>query len=402
MDFEHRLKYTRSWFWLTAMIVALAAIILPIFKTPYFKTEIRAMDKNQSVVTENTTRIYGKDIFETAVAITQTIYPATFEDTKPGAVVLVPPDDWRLALMSLELTHFPVDAPILFIEKDRIPEVTFKEIKRLGPEGILQDNNVKVFLVGNVDRAVPKQLEKMNLKTRHFKTSDPLEFSRLVDDYRGTMRADHVDQVMILPVDKPEYAVIAATWVAHMGHAMLFVEKDSIPEETIDSLAKRPQDAFIYVLAPPDVISAEVEQKLSKYGHVQRIPGTDPFEMAAGFAGYRDFGRNFGWWVRRTPRNFGWGISEAGHNFTLVNVETPAYAIPGAVFSHRSRHGPMLWVTKDNVPEAIKRYLEIVRPTYTGSQEQVFNYGIMIGSPEVISTEVQNQLNTLLGVKYGG
>src|SRR5205823_2963201 len=67
---------------------------------------------------------------------------------RPWALTLLTPDDPLTDITAVPLIHFPDDAPILYVKKDGIPNVTLNEIKRLGDTGITRYHNVDVFLVG--------------------------------------------------------------------------------------------------------------------------------------------------------------------------------------------------------------------------------------------------------------
>jgi len=239
----------------------------------------------------------------------------------------------------------------------------------------------------------------MKIKFRQFDAVNVYELAAMIDQYRATINSDHTDMVMIANENAPEFSIFSASWTAHAGSPTFFVTDNEVPEATKIALKRRAQDAFIYLLGSEDVISAEIADELARYGHVQRIPGTDPFGMSTGFAGYADFGPNFGYWVAKTIRMFGWGIAEAGHNFILVNPAQPEMAVPAGILSHRGKHGPMLLVQENAIPEPVMRYLKIVQPTYLSSQEQLFNFGWIIGSPSVIGEQVQIEADKLLQVK---
>ncbi|WP_459908538.1 hypothetical protein [Desulfotomaculum defluvii] len=100
-----------------------------------------------------------------------------------------------------------------------------------------------------------------------------------------------------------------------------------------------------------------------------------------------------------TTRMFGWWIAEPGHNFIFVNPKDPEMAIPAGILSHRGKHGPMLLVQEDIVPEPVVRYLKTVQPTFLASQEQLFNFGWIIGDDTMIKQAVQQEVDHLLGVK---
>ncbi len=398
MDIKRRLKHTRLWFWLLLGSSLLLAAFLLLYNPNYYKVALTGQQM-ETELTRTTTRIPGKNAMEVAIAVAQNSYPATFKDNKPGAVILVPADDWQAAVLAAEIIHFPINAPILYTEREVIPQDTLKELKRLDPEGNFQDGNVKVILIGNIGEGVKSQLKKEKLKFRDLTADKTEQLASLLDDYKAMIHANHDDEVIIVPKEDPASAILAASWVAHMGHSIFFVGKDSVSNETRKSLAKRPQDAFIYILGSEEVIPKKIAEELSQYGHVQRFPGKDAWELAVGFGSYIDFGRNFGWWVRRTPRMFGWGIGEAGHNFIFVNPKYPLQAVPAAVLSHMGKHGPFLLVKEDDIPDPVIRYLQTVQPNFTSSREQLFNHGWIIGQSINISSDVQQQIDKLLQVK---
>lgn len=135
--------------------------MLAFYQPDYYSEtqKIQTSDKN-SILTGNTTRVYGKDIYETAAAVAQITYPATFDEDKPNAIILVRGDKKKDAIQAARIIHHPVNAPILYIEKDSIPEVTWKEMERLDPQGIFIDRNTKTVLVGNIGESVKKKIRE--------------------------------------------------------------------------------------------------------------------------------------------------------------------------------------------------------------------------------------------------
>lgn len=156
----------------------------------------------------------------------------------------------------------------------------------------------------------------------------------------------------------------------------------------------------MYLMGPESAISESVARELARYGHVQRLAAPDPYALSAVFAGYRDSGQNFGYWIGRTPRDFGWGIAEPGHNFTVINPELWAEGIAAALLSHRGKHGPILLVQQDAVPESVRRYLdETVRPRPAAARDLLFNHGTIVGSMSTISARLQGEIDGLLRPK---
>src|ERR1700756_661342 len=104
--------------------------------------------------TKHTTRLWGSNPFQEAVAVTQLVYPAegptgldtSYPDDRPRALTLVTPDEELTAITATPLIHFPDNAPVLYVTHDGIPAVTLREIQRLKPVGIGRYNDVQAFV----------------------------------------------------------------------------------------------------------------------------------------------------------------------------------------------------------------------------------------------------------------
>ena len=368
------------------------------------ESELEPLPEN-ALVTGFTTRYAGNNIYETAVTLAQTTFPSTSHANQPGAVILVRPDRKEELMSAVSIIHHPIDAPILFVDHDRLPPETKAALERFQPEGIPFDSKVQAIVVGNVSDQVVREVESIGLKVRRIQgesedPGDPASLAAAVDDYRASIHADHPDTVVIASLDAPDFAIPSLSFVAHMPAGFAFVNRDSIPDATRGLLSRRYGPAYIYLMGPESAISEKVARELSRYGHVQRLAALDPYAMSAYFAGYRDSGQNFGWWIGRIPRDFGWGIAEPGHNFIFVNPDAWAEGLAATVLSHRGKHGPMLLVQKDNVPEPVDRYLnQTVRPRPAASRDQLFNHGLIVGNTSVISPRLQGKIDGLLHPK---
>src|SRR5438270_9299733 len=122
-----------------------------------------------TVGTKTTQRIYGGNPYQEAVSVTQHIWPAALPENapnennnvpdRPWGLTLLTPDDPLTAITATPLIHFPDDAPVLYVSRNGIPQVTLNEIKRLGDTGISRYHNVDAFLVGaSANSAVESQL----------------------------------------------------------------------------------------------------------------------------------------------------------------------------------------------------------------------------------------------------
>ncbi len=120
---------------------------------------------DRELLTVNTTRVGSDDPFETAVAVSNIIYPATEEENTPGAVILVNIDNLpELLVAANRVQHFPVNAPLLYVEQERLPEITRNELLRLNPEGVPADGNVQVYAVGTVGDSVVREVEEAGVQ----------------------------------------------------------------------------------------------------------------------------------------------------------------------------------------------------------------------------------------------
>lgn len=358
--------------------------------------------QNEATATPFTVRLPGNNPEELALMLTQTVYPATREDNAVGAIILVPQDEKDAFLAMQRVTHMPVNAPLLYLSVDKkIANATFKEMERLRPDGVLQDGRVQVYAI-NVPTSEVERIEKeLQYKVRTFNEPDPIKLSGLLDRWQAGMKADFPDEVIISAIDHPEglkHGIGEMGWNAHMGKGFAWVYKDSVPQETKELLKKRPgaHACFMYLTGGPDVISDKVAIELSKYGAVRRIYGEDVYASSFVNAGYKDYGRNFGWGWNWKPRAFGWGIAQAGHNYIFCNPDDLLMVIPASVLGHMGKHGPILLVKNNEITQSVSNYLEMVKPFRTGPQETILNFGWIIGSEDLISRDLQKEIDHLL------
>ncbi len=355
---------------------------------------------NQELLTVNTTRIGSDDPVETAVAVAQLIYPATEEENTPGAVILINRNNLAEAVVAASrVQHFPVNAPLLYVDENAIPELTRSELLRLQPEGVPMDGNVQVYVVGSIGDAVVEEVREMGYQVRVMRAPDPASLAEVADNWSSTQHGDHPNDVVIANLDNLMPALPSAFWNAHMGDGLAFVTDEGIPEPTRRILDRRANGPWIYVFGDESVVSEEIVRELGQYGQVTRIPHNDLVGASVYFAGFADFGGNWGAWIFEDSRSFGWGLAEAGHNAIFVNGDGPGgwqNVIPATTLSHMGKHAPVLAVNQDGVPDAVASYLEIWRPYRTAPQFQLLNHGLIIGGEETIDWNTQVQLDLLL------
>lgn len=356
--------------------------------------------QNHTLMTPNTARIGSDDPVETAVAVSQIIYPATEEENTPGAVILVNRQQLAEVLVATSrVQHFPVNAPILYVDENSIPALTRSELLRLKPEGVPADGNVQVYLVGTIGDAVRREVEAMDYSTRVLAAASAPELAEVVDDWSSTQHGDHRNEVAIVNLDNMEPGIPSAFWNAHRGDGLAFVTDDGVPQATRRMLERRFNGPWLYLFGDETVISEAVARELAQYGQVTRMLAPDFAGTSAFFAGFHDEGADWGAWWWMASRKFGWGIAEAGHNAVFVNAGGPGgwqNVLPATTLSHMGKHAPVLAVTTDGVPPAVADYLAILKPYPTAPQQQLLNHGWIIGGEETISWQTQTTLDVML------
>ena len=370
-----------------------------------------------TIGTKTTQRLYGANPFEEAVSVTQHIWPAAVAENAPGennndpdrpwALTLLTPDDPLTDITATPLIHFPDDAPVLYVTKTGIPQVTLNEIKRLGDTGISRYNNVDAFLVGAAaNSAVESQLKAIGLKYVDVTAPSVPELADKVDQLYGSIQnpdtgvpamGDGMENVMVGSMDGTDYQYLlpATHWVAHMASGLAWVSKNSVPQATINLLKRRNGMARIYLFGGPDQISGAVAKQLAQYGAVIRVTNNDnvafnanpvdnPIDTAIAFAKMWD-----------GAGEVGWKITGPGHGFTLVNINDWQGAVASAPLSHLGFHAPLLFTDgPTQLPSAVDGYLGSVAPTYlTSPADGPYNMTYVIGSWSQISWPQQAHID---------
>ncbi|MCI0767162.1 cell wall-binding repeat-containing protein [Bacillus sp. TL12] len=345
---------------------------------------------------KNVTRLNTNDPVQMAVLTSQMIWPATHKENQPGAVILVSANQWQLGIASADLIHHPNNGPILFTNKEGIPEVTLKEIKRLNPLGT--KDGTQIMVMGDVASSTLDQLKEF--KVKQIKETDPAIFAKDVDKEYADITGKYPESVIIGSSEEEGrlYTTPAVNWIAHMPESLLYVTKDKVPEATIESLKARKGKANIYILGPEKIISKEVEKQLSKHGKVTRISGESPTENSIAFAKFKD-----------EKTEFGWGFKKPGHGVSFVSTETPDLAIAGAPFSHMGKHAPVLLLDNGKVTKPVYDLLATIKPKFKDDPTLgPYNHGFLLGNTENISFETQGILDEKLeiiqedGGEHGG
>ncbi|MGG0205811.1 cell wall-binding repeat-containing protein [Bacillus mycoides] len=333
---------------------------------------------------KNVTRLNTNDPLQMAVLTSQTIWPATHKENQPGAIILVPVNEWQLGIASADLIHHPNNGPILFIEKENVPEMTLKEIKRLNPLGT--KDGTQIMVMGDVGASTLEQLKEY--KVKQIKETDPAKFAKDVDKEYADITGNYPNSVIIGSSEEEGrlYTTPAVNWISHMPEPLLYTEKNKVPEATIEALKTRKDKANIYVLGPEKIVSKEVEKELSKYGKVTRISGETPTENSVAFAKFKD-----------EKTKFGWGFTKAGHGLSFVSSKTPDLAIAEAPFSHMGKHAPVVLLEEGKASQPVYDFLATIQPKFKDDPTLgPYNHGFLLGSSSDVSFETQGILDERL------
>lgn len=335
--------------------------------------------------TKNVTRLDAESLNEAAMMVSQTIWPATGNDNRPGTVILAPADQWQIALAGSDLIHHPNNGPILFYDQE-LSEETLHEIKRLSPTGNV--NGTEVMVMGDATESVLEALK--DYKVEQITENDPAEFALAVDKKYSETAGDLPQSVIIVSLEDEAklYSLIASNWIAHMPEPVLFVSKGEIPQPTVEALQSRKNKANMYVLAPEEVISDEVVTSLKEYGNVIRIDGKTPVETSIAFAKFKD-----------EQTGFGWGVTEPGHGFAFTTTAQPEFAIAGAPFAHLGKHAPLIWLENGEATGDVHEYLGDLQPKFTDDPTiGPYNHAYILANLKDVSMDIQGMIDSMLEI----
>jgi hypothetical protein len=383
--------------------------------------------------TEYSTRLFGNNPYEEAVAVTRHTYTATQPLTapnekntaadRPWGLTLVTPDDPIAAISAVELVHFPDDAPILFVDKTGIPAVTLNEIKRLQPVGIARDNNVQAFLVGAAaNEGVKHQLTDLGLKFQTVTAPNDFELANQIDIAYGkiqnppsgvpqmetsaTFGGNGIQDVFIGSPSAYQFMLPITHWVSHMPGGVFWVDPkaSTLPESTRAGLKRRMGQATIYVMGGPEQVPDALVSQLQPFGKVTRLTNDDAvaFNIPPAITAESTAVAFSQMWD--SMGMVGWNAVGAGHGFTIVNINDWQGAVGSAILSHLGFHAPLLLTESATaLPADVTTYLQKVAPTFLVSPgDGPYNMLYVIGNYEKVSwpTQVTAELSQEMGNRH--
>ena len=329
--------------------------------------------------TKNTTRVGGADPTADAAAVAQAVFTPELSSARPRAVAVVDSGDWQSGVAASVLMSRPLRAPALLASSDSLPDATKNALSALDPAGATPLAGAQAIRVGSVP--APSGMRSIAVPG-----ANPFAVAAGVDRLAARIAKKPSDAVVVASGERAEFAMPAAAWAAKSGDPVLFVTRNAIPPETKRALTFH-QQPKIYVLGPPDVISAQVEKQLRGLGTVKRISGPDAVTNAIAFARYSD-------------GSFGWNVVDPGHGLVFANQQRPLDAAAGAPLSASGKYGPLLLVDAASpLPPALIQYLLDIEPGYEKDPTRgVYNHGWLLGDSGAISVGDQARIDTLLEI----
>jgi putative cell wall-binding protein len=330
--------------------------------------------------TKNTTRIGGADSIANAAGVARAVFPATTPENRPSAVALIDARDWHAGVAGAVLASTPVRAAVLLSNGPELPPASRDALAALQPLGAKSAGGAQVVRVGDVARPP-------GLRTTDIAGRDPFALARALDAFQTAARGKSSDRVLVVSAADPAFAMPAAAWAAKAGDPILFVNRDSVPQETKAALLAHDQPR-IYVLGPPSTVSASVVTDLKALGTVKRLGADNPIDNAIAFARYTD-------------PTFGWGVVDPGHGLVFARSNRPLDAAAAAPLSVSGSYGPLLLLaTATGLDGAVGQYLLDIQPGYTRDPVRgVYNHGWIVGDDRAISVATQARIDSLLEIK---
>jgi len=333
-----------------------------------------------AAATGNTTRISGNDPVDISIAAAYAAYPTSGPGAPPAAVTVVDSKDWQAGAAAATLIADPVGAPILLAPSGKLSEDGVEALGQLDPIGSPTTGEHEVFTVGRVAPPGGRQVKRVT-------GSDPATLAVNLAKLKAELAGGPPKAFVVLSDDAPEYAGPAASWLARSGDVVLYTGADEVPRATLDFL-KRKENAEVpvFVLGPPDVVSADVVKRLGKAAaSVQRVDGKDPASAAVEL-------------VKLYSGEFGWNLNDPGHGYVLARSDRPMDAVAASVLSTGGTWAALLLTdSASELPSVVQEYLLDVKPGYeTDPTRAVYNHVWIIGDESLIDVDQQARVDDVV------
>ncbi|OQA04893.1 MAG: Amidase enhancer precursor [bacterium ADurb.Bin400] len=287
--------------------------------------------------------LQGRDPYETSVLASRMNFPDPYQ---PNSIVLARDDRAHDALLASRLANSPLNSSMLFVGRDHVPNIVMDEMARLHPRGFGPDGGVQVYIIGDISSNIETEIQHLRLLSKRIDGADPIVLSHNIDRYLRSVDSSFAANVLLVPVDQPAFGLPAVPW---RGHSMLFTERDTIPDTTLQSLQQRNGlSPSLFLLGSNDYISDSLANEFANYGRINRIDGRDPFDLSLNAARYgRDF-RPIDQRFFDDPRNYlhdHWNDNR--RDFIAGQADNWQTITPALILSRDRIRGPVILITPD-------------------------------------------------------
>jgi hypothetical protein len=280
----------------------------------------------------------------------------------------------------------------MFTERNYLPEISIREIQRMGPTG--NEVPAQVLIIGPVSRSVENMLKMAGLTVyRITDTEDVYESCVETADFRlnDIPSASEEGRKDIIVISGQDYSegITASFYAAHKGTPIILVQQSVVPE-TVKNFINNNKDKNYYILGNEKTVGSEVEEEIRSMidGTVIRISASNPYTISVKFAEYESDVDKFGW---KHNTNDGWAFAfgelKAWYNIVSANL-----------LAHLGKHTPLLLTDKNHLPDAVTEYVVRVNPEKEMVAMPPYMHAYVLGSINDISHDVQVEIEKVLDV----
>lgn len=342
--------------------------------------------------TANTTRINFDEMYSYNVAVTNTIYPSSNVSWRPNSIILVPFDKWQYGVCASSIVHFPINAPIMFTDRNFLPPLILNEILRLSPTG--QNVPAQILIIGPISSGIENALVALGFTTYRITTSEDV-YRACYDiiDFRFNVVPSEIEigkkDVMVISGEDYTEGIAAAFYAAHADVPIILVQQNAIPQ-LIQNFILSNRGKNYFIVGSTRTVSENVESQIRNAitGSVLRISGFDPYNIAINFAKYESPVDDFGW--KHNTRN-GWA-------FSFGVLSKWYHLVSSVLFAHLSKHTPLLIVDRNFLPDPVRDYVLSVNPQKQMAHLPPYMHSYILGSFTDISQETQIEIESVMDV----
>ncbi|PID82438.1 MAG: hypothetical protein CSB16_01685 [Clostridiales bacterium] len=296
-------------------------------------------------------RLSGKTRYETAVEVSKKMHTSSLD------VIIVNGRQYPDALAATPLAGL-YDAPILLVQKNRIPASTKDEIERLGA--------TKAYIVGGkgvVSESVASELEGMGLTLERYSGKDRYKTALAVAK-KIVKISDGGNLILAKGTDFPDALTVTSLAIKE-GIPILLTNPKTLDDDVLDFMMKS-HPRKIYIAGGKGAVSLEIQNSIENLGiSVKRFGGKDRYETGKKIAEY----------TYPKPDKI---IFANGRDFADAMVGGP-------LSRTHIIGGPVMLVGKNHIPQATKDYMT---PSVLNKVNKVY----IVGGKGVISEYFEHYL----------